>query len=84
MGTVGPIQASMGYVPPSKSTHTRPQQTEPCRSNQTAALMASPQVHQHQRASKAREGQTTKVPLFLLLLMLQPGQAQSDVLAWPG
>lgn len=63
MGIVGAIRSSMGHVAPSKSTPTGPQQTGPSRPNQTATLTgpASGFVNT-KRASKAGEGQTTKVP----------------------
>ena len=58
MSTVGPIQVSIGHVPPSKSTPTGSQQTASCRPNQPATLTGPPSSS----IAKAGEGQTTKVP----------------------
>lgn len=57
MSVAGPIQGSVGHVPSSKSSPTRPQQTASCRPNQTGLP-----GHQYQTGLKANEGQTTKRP----------------------
>lgn len=75
MGTVGPIQASMGHVP-------HPSPLTPDLSRWVPAGPASRFINT--KGPQRPGGQTTKVSLLLWFLMLRPGHAQRDARAWPG
>lgn len=85
MSTVGPIQVSTGHGPPSRDpTPAGSQQTGSCRPEQPATLEngASQFIHIKTRGGPNHQGAGSGE--LVLLLLLQPGQAQRGAQAGLG